>query len=318
MTHSFPTRRSSDLRLRRGSCARWRASWRWRVQERRGWLLSSSRLAWPWGDSSGQESWPSMCSAEDTRNSPGASTLTMRATPYSAYREKRLARMPMPKELASISSPSARANSPLPSASISRPSGACWLWPQACITNGSLTDMQATSMPLARNSSKCWMKPGRCFSEQVGVNAPGTANRTTFLPSNRLGVAMTSTPSSLRCRRDSGIGYDRKGGGDGKAVRGGVSRRGRRHTICALVTGVQTCALPISPGLHHERVVDRHAGHLDALGAELVEMLDEAGQVLLGTGRCERAGDGEQDHLLAVEQAGGVDDLDAFVDALQA
>src|SRR3546814_15827594 len=63
------------------------------------------------------------------------------------------------------------------------------------------------------------------------------------------------------------------------------------------------CVLALAPGLHHERVVDRHAGHLDALGAELVEMLDEAGQVLLGTGGGERAGDGEKDHLLAVEPA---------------
>src|SRR5690606_28537787 len=41
---------------------------------------------------------------------------------------------------------------------------------------------------------------------QVGVNAPGTANRTTFLLSNRVAVSMISTPSSMRCRRDSGIG----------------------------------------------------------------------------------------------------------------
>src|SRR3546814_8250893 len=30
----------------------------------------------------------------------------------------------------------------------------------------------------------------------------------------------------------------------------------RRHTICALVTGVQTCALPISEVGHHEIVWD--------------------------------------------------------------
>src|SRR3546814_7140585 len=36
----------------------------------------------------------------------------------------------------------------------------------------------------------------------------------------------------------------------------------RRHTRCALVTGVQTCALPISAGRGHERVgpVDVTAG----------------------------------------------------------
>src|SRR3546814_17504371 len=30
----------------------------------------------------------------------------------------------------------------------------------------------------------------------------------------------------------------------------------RRHTRCALVTGVQTCALPISSALLHDRIVD--------------------------------------------------------------
>src|SRR6478735_2715233 len=32
------------------------------------------------------------------------------------------------------------------------------------------------------------MNPGRCFAEQVGVNAPGNANNTTFFPLNRSSV----------------------------------------------------------------------------------------------------------------------------------
>src|SRR3546814_9369074 len=41
----------------------------------------------------------------------------------------------------------------------------------------------------------------------------------------------------------------------------------RRHTRCALVTGVQTCALPISAHLHHVAVAACHLrgiGHPDA------------------------------------------------------
>src|SRR3546814_9964818 len=37
----------------------------------------------------------------------------------------------------------------------------------------------------------------------------------------------------------------------------------RRHTICALVTGVQTCALPISLTRGHEDLVRRAAGLFD-------------------------------------------------------
>src|SRR3546814_2216022 len=34
----------------------------------------------------------------------------------------------------------------------------------------------------------------------------------------------------------------------------------RRHTRCALVTGVQTCALPIYPGRRDEAIIDGLAG----------------------------------------------------------
>src|SRR3546814_3254861 len=39
----------------------------------------------------------------------------------------------------------------------------------------------------------------------------------------------------------------------------------RRHTRCALVTGVQTCALPISGVVHH---------HVLLLGLQVVDVLD--------------------------------------------
>src|SRR3546814_6790682 len=64
----------------------------------------------------------------------------------------------------------------------------------------------------------------------------------------------------------------------------------RRHTRCALVTGVQTCALPISraAAAEHHRVDAAHVGHLPQdfrAGAEFVrgrvvgvaELVDEVG-----------------------------------------
>src|SRR3546814_1043876 len=121
-----------------------------------------------------------MCSAEDTRNSPGASTLTMRATPSSAYRGKAL-----------------------------------------------------------------------------GAHAHAEGTCVHFQPQRARELAVA-------------VGQHQQAFG---------------------------CVLALAPGLHHERVVDRHAGHLDALGAELVEMLDEAGQVLLGTGRCERRSEEQTSEL---------------------
>ncbi len=38
------------------------------------------------------------------------------------------------------------------------------------------------STPLAFRSAAWALKPGRCLAEQVGVKAPGTANRATVLP----------------------------------------------------------------------------------------------------------------------------------------
>src|SRR3546814_3359339 len=45
----------------------------------------------------------------------------------------------------------------------------------------------------------------------------------------------------------------------------------RRHTRCALVTGVQTCALPISPGLHRFQQGSRRVADFLLDGGVLVE-----------------------------------------------
>ena len=105
------------------------------------------------------------------------------------------------------------------------------------------------------------------------------------------------------------------------AVGAGVQFQAERAGEVAVAVGQHHQAvghvLALAPGLHHERVVDRHARHLDALAAELVEVLHEAGQVLFRAGRRERTGHREQHDLAAVEQGVGVDGLDAFADALQ-
>ncbi|MDQ1189804.1 hypothetical protein QE447_002307 [Stenotrophomonas sp. SORGH_AS282] len=77
-----------------------------------------------------------------------------------------------------------------------------------------------------------------------------------------------------------------------------------------------TCWLS-TPGLHHERVVDRHAEHVDAAVAERGEVLHEAGQVLGRAGRGEGAGHAEQHRLAAVEQGMGIQCLHALADALE-
>jgi hypothetical protein len=51
------------------------------------------------------------------------------------------------------------------------------------------------STPRALISSAFSTKPGRCFAEQVGVNAPGSANNTTRLPPKRSPVATSFVPS---------------------------------------------------------------------------------------------------------------------------
>src|SRR5664279_5135408 len=74
---------------------------------------------------------------------------------------------------------------PEPSASIRMSSPTFWSSPQAFITKTSFTDTQAmVSMFLPFRSPACCTKPGICLAEQVGVKAPGTANRATRLPLN--------------------------------------------------------------------------------------------------------------------------------------
>ena len=64
------------------------------------------------------------------------------------------------------------------------------------MTNASLTDRQAmVSTPLALIVSALATKPGRCAMEQPGVNAPGSANSTTFLPLKMSSVEMLTGPS---------------------------------------------------------------------------------------------------------------------------
>src|SRR3990172_3711297 len=101
-------------------------------------------------------------------------------------------------------SPTALVKSPLPSASIVTLSPTFWFLPQASMTKASLTDRQAMVLtPLARILSASWTKLGRCLSDQVGVNARGSANSTTFLPLNRSSVVIVCTPSALMVLSDA-------------------------------------------------------------------------------------------------------------------
>src|SRR5450755_4628235 len=77
----------------------------------------------------------------------------------------------------------ALANSPLPSARKSILPVAPVAFFQASITNASLTPVTAmVSTPFALKAAALLRKLGMCRLLQVGVKAPGTANRATFLP----------------------------------------------------------------------------------------------------------------------------------------
>src|SRR6202142_3373379 len=77
----------------------------------------------------------------------------------------------------------ALANSPLPSARDSIFPSAPVDFFQASMTKASLTAVTAmVSTPLALNAAALLTKLGMCMLVQVGVKAPGTANRATFLP----------------------------------------------------------------------------------------------------------------------------------------
>src|SRR3546814_2773235 len=50
----------------------------------------------------------------------------------------------------------------------------------------------------------------------------------------------------------------------------------RRHTSCALVTGVQTCALPIYTGFGNALTLQRLVRHLERAGAAAVQIEDQS------------------------------------------
>ena len=59
----------------------------------------------------------------------------------------------------------------------------------------------------------------------------------------------------------------------------------------------------LAPGFEHEDVVDRgDQDGIDALGLDLVLLLHVAGQVVAVAGRGEGAGDGDENHLAALEE----------------
>ena len=91
--------------------------------------------------------------------------------------------MPMPCDDRSTSMPIFLLNSPLPSGSMNTLLISCDFahWN---MTKASLTARQITvSTPRSLNASYLDSYPGRWTSEHAGVNAPGTANKTTFFPS---------------------------------------------------------------------------------------------------------------------------------------
>src|SRR6476660_3965430 len=93
--------------------------------------------------------------------------------------------------------PTALAQAALPSARNSIASAPADFF-QAFITNTSLTPVTAmVSTPLALIAAAFFTKPGRWLLLQVGVNAPGTANSTTFLPLNNSSVVFGFGPSAV-------------------------------------------------------------------------------------------------------------------------
>src|SRR3982750_1139008 len=93
--------------------------------------------------------------------------------------------------------PTALAQAALPSARNSIESAPADFF-QAFITNTSLTPVTAmVSTPLALIAAAFFTKPGRWLLLQVGVNAPGTANSTTFLPLNSSSVVFGFGPSAV-------------------------------------------------------------------------------------------------------------------------
>src|SRR6185436_15004973 len=75
------------------------------------------------------------------------------------------------------------------------------------MTNASFTEMQATvSTPFALRAAASATKPGTCFAEQVGVNAPGSANATTVLPGAKSSSVVTALGPSGPIVRNVALG----------------------------------------------------------------------------------------------------------------
>src|SRR5688500_1730024 len=103
----------------------------------------------------------------------------------------------MPNLLPSMVSTTASAKAPLPSASMVMSSDPSLLF-QPAMTNGSLTEMPATSsIPLALSSAAFSTYDGRWRAEQVGVNAPGTANKATRLSAKNSPLVVGCGPSGV-------------------------------------------------------------------------------------------------------------------------
>src|ERR1035437_10209051 len=94
--------------------------------------------------------------------------------------------------LANVPLPSAR-KSPLPSAPVD--------FFQASMTNTSVTPVTAMVLtPFALMAAALFRKLGMCMLVQVGVKAPGTANRATFLPLKMSSVVLGLGPSAVITR----------------------------------------------------------------------------------------------------------------------
>ncbi|GAY34930.1 hypothetical protein CUMW_277550 [Citrus unshiu] len=124
-----------------------------------------------------------MSSALEIVKSPPDSTFAAFTLRSSTKRANLLDRVPSPFSLRSSSSPKAWVYFAEPSARNFMLLFSGNVLAHAFITNGSLTLMQRiSSTPFDFNSSPFSMNPGTCFKLQVGVKAPGTPKRMTFLP----------------------------------------------------------------------------------------------------------------------------------------
>ena len=101
----------------------------------------------------------------------------------------------------------ALANSPLPSARNSILPSAPVAFFQASITKASLTAVTAmVSTPFALKAAALLTKLGMCMLVQVGVKAPGTANRATFLPLKMSSVVFGLLGPSAVMHAERGVG----------------------------------------------------------------------------------------------------------------